>query len=198
MRIGVLALQGAFAEHVEMLSSLGARAETVRAPAHLEGLDGLILPGGESTSMRRLAGLNGLDRALREFGRVRPVWGVCAGLILLASRVEGEEAFLGLMDMAVARNAYGRQRDSFAAGLGIEGFDARFPGVFIRAPRVTGTGPEVEILARHEGAPVLVRQGRLLAAAFHPELTGDGRVHGLFLDLCARERARSKNAERPV
>jgi pyridoxal 5'-phosphate synthase pdxT subunit len=189
MRIGILALQGAFAEHAEMLSALGARPELVRSPAHLDGLDGLILPGGESTSMRRLAGQNGLDRALRDFGTIRPVWGVCAGLILLAANVEGEEPFLGLMDMCVARNAYGRQRESFVHDLRIEGLGPHFSGVFIRAPRVLETGPKVEILARQNGVPVFLRQGCLLATSFHPELTGDGRVHGLFLDVCAKGRA---------
>jgi 5'-phosphate synthase pdxT subunit len=188
MRIGILALQGAFAEHAEMLSALGARPELVRDSAHLGGLDGLILPGGESTSMRRLAGHNGLDVALRDFGKDRPVWGVCAGLILLAARVEGEEPFLGLMDMGVARNAYGRQRESFVSDLRIEGFGPPFSGVFIRAPRVLETGPKVEILARQDGAPVFLRQGRLLGTCFHPELTGDGRLHGLFLEMCAKER----------
>ena len=113
MRVGILALQGAFAEHAAMLESLGAWPALVRTPAQLDGLVGLILPGGESTSMRRLAAQNGLDAAIRAFGERRPVWGVCAGLILLAARIEGEEPFLGLMDMGVARNAYGRQQDSF-------------------------------------------------------------------------------------
>ncbi|MDY0225699.1 MAG: pyridoxal 5'-phosphate synthase glutaminase subunit PdxT [Desulfomicrobium apsheronum] len=187
MRIGILALQGAFAEHVEMLGALGTRAELVRSCAQLEGLDGLVLPGGESTSMRRLAGQSGLDVALRDFGASRPVWGVCAGLILLAARVEGEAPFLGLMDMGVARNAYGRQQESFVSGLSVDGLtDSRpYPGVFIRAPRVLETGPCVKVLARRGDAPVALRQGHLMATAFHPELTGDSRVHACFLDLCA-------------
>ena len=191
MRVGILALQGAFAEHAEMLRLLGVRAELVRLPDHLAGLDGLILPGGESTSMRRLAGAVGLPAALRAFGATRPVWGVCAGLILLARRVEGEEPFLGLMDMGVARNAYGRQRESFTADVGL-GFlpEARpFPAVFIRAPRVTEAGPAVEVLARLGGAPVALRQGHVLATAFHPELTADPRLHGHFLNLCASMKA---------
>lgn len=191
MRVGILALQGAFAEHAEMLRTLGVRAELVRLPVQLAGLDGLVLPGGESTSMRRLAGAVGLAGALRAFGATRPVWGVCAGLILLAGRVEGEEPFLGLMDMGVARNAYGRQRESFTAGVGLDFLpEARpFPAVFIRAPRVTDTGPGVEILARLDGAPVALRQGHLLATAFHPELTADPRLHRHFLDLCASMKA---------
>jgi 5'-phosphate synthase pdxT subunit len=191
MRIGILALQGAFAEHAEMLGLLGVRAELVRLPGQLTGLDGLILPGGESTSMRRLAGAVGLAAALRAFGATRPVWGVCAGLILLARRVEGEESFLGLMDMGVARNAYGRQRESFTAGveLGFLPEPLPFPAVFIRAPRVTDTGPGVEILAHLDGAPVALRQGHHLATAFHPELTDDFRLHRHFLDLCASMKA---------
>ena len=186
MRIGILALQGAFAEHREMLATLGVRAELVRTPGGLDGLDGLILPGGESTSMRRLAAWGGLDKALRDFGAVRPVWGVCAGLILMARRVEGEEPFGGLMDMAVARNAYGRQGESFVAELhpGRLG-GAPFPGVFIRAPRVVESGPGVEVLVRHDGWPVALMQGHLLATAFHPELTPDPRMHAFFLKLCA-------------
>lgn len=190
MRIGVLALQGAFAEHREMLSSLGVRAELVRTPGGLDGLDGLILPGGESTSMRRLAAWGGLDGALRDFGSVRPVWGVCAGLILMARRVEDEEPFAGLMDMAVARNAYGRQNESFVADLRLERLGgAPFPGVFIRAPRVAEAGPDVEVLARHDGRPVALVQGFLLATSFHPELTPDPRMHAFFLQLCATRAA---------
>lgn len=188
MRIGVLALQGAFAEHASMLRSLGVRAEEVRTPQGLSGLDGLILPGGESTSMRRLAGAGGLDGALREFGRARPVWGVCAGLILLAARVEGEEAFAGLMDMTVSRNAYGRQRESFIADLRLDCLaGGAYPGVFIRAPRVGEAGRAVEVLARLDGAPVALRQGKLLATAFHPELTTDDRMHRYFLGQCGLE-----------
>lgn len=190
MRIGVLALQGAFAEHREMLASLGVRAEMVRTPGDLAGLDGLILPGGESTSMRLLARTCGLDAALRAFAAARPVWGVCAGLILLAGRVEGEEPMTGLMDMTVARNAYGRQRESFVAGLSLEGLPGGpFPGVFIRAPRVAGAGPGVEVLARLDGSPVALLQGRMLATSFHPELTGDARMHAFFLELCAQPAA---------
>jgi 5'-phosphate synthase pdxT subunit len=190
VRIGVLALQGAFAEHREMLDSLGVRVELVRTPGGLEGLDGLILPGGESTTMRRLAGGCGLDAALRGFGARRPVWGVCAGLILLAAGVEGEEPCTGLMDMAVSRNAYGRQRESFVAEVRLEALGGGpFPGVFIRAPRVTGAGPGVRVLASLDGSPVALLQGRHLATSFHPELTQDRRMHRFFLDLCTQGRA---------
>lgn len=190
MRIGVLALQGAFAEHLDMLAALGVRAEPVRTPEGLQGLDGLVLPGGESTSMRLLARSCGLDEALRDFGSGRPVWGVCAGLILMAAKVEGEEPFAGLMDMAVSRNAYGRQRESFVAELHVDGLSGGpFPGVFIRAPRVAETGPDVRVLARLDGSPAALLQGRLLATSFHPELTRDTRMHRLFLGLCAPELA---------
>ena len=189
MRIGILALQGAFAEHAEMLQAQGAQPVLVRTPAHLDGLAGLILPGGESTSMRRLAAEEGLDAAMRAFGLRRPVWGVCAGLILLAARVEGETPCLGLMDMTAARNAYGRQQDSFVSDLTLEGLPGvhAFAGVFIRAPRIVETGESVQVWARQGDAPVGLRQGHLMATAFHPELTADGRVHGYFLDLCARK-----------
>lgn len=189
MRVGVLALQGAFAEHVQMLERLGVQAVQVRMPAHLDGLSGLILPGGESTSMRRLAGLNGLDLALPEFGMRRPVWGVCAGLILLAGRVEGEKPFLGLMDMAVARNAYGRQQESFVTDLDVDGLSDPYPGVFIRAPRVVEAGPGVRVLARLDGSPVALRQERALATSFHPELTANTGFHRLFLDMCRADGA---------
>jgi len=194
MRVGILALQGAFAEHAGMLGALGVRPVMVRTSAQLHGLDGLILPGGESTSMRRLAGQSGLDAALREFGATRPVWGVCAGLILLAARVEGEAPFLGLMDMGVTRNAYGRQQESFVSSLSVEGLpdSGPFPGVFIRAPQVFETGPGVKVLAYRGETPVALRQGHLMATAFHPELTGDCRVHGFFLDLCANPARRTQ------
>jgi 5'-phosphate synthase pdxT subunit len=189
MHVGILALQGAFAEHAAMLETLGAQPVLVRTPAHLAGLAGLILPGGESTSMRRLAAQEGLDAAMRDFGLCRPVWGVCAGLILLAARVEGETPCLGLMDMTVERNAYGRQQDSFVSDVTLDGLPGlhAFPGVFIRAPRIKDTGDGVSVLARLGDAPVALRQGHLLATAFHPELTADGRVHEYFLDLCARQ-----------
>ena len=186
MRVGILALQGAFAEHAAMLQPLGAQPVLVRTPAHLDGLAGLILPGGESTSMRRLAAEEGLDAAMRDFGLRRPVWGVCAGLILLAARVEGETSCLGLMDMKVARNAYGRQQDSFVSDVTFDGLPGSraFSGVFIRAPRIVEAGGDVRVLALLGDAPVALRQGHLLATAFHPELTEDGRVHGYFLDMC--------------
>jgi pyridoxal 5'-phosphate synthase pdxT subunit len=174
MKIGVLALQGNFREHATMLRRLGAEALEVRKPGQLEGLDGLVVPGGESTTFMRLMGLYGLEEAIRRFEQ--PVLGTCAGLIVL------DRDHLGLVDVEVARNAYGPQVHSFEADLELAGEDAPLRGIFIRAPRVTGTGNDVEVLAELDGEPVLLRQGRFLVATFHPELTDDTRVHELFLD----------------
>ena len=174
MRIGVLALQGNFREHAAMLRRLGAEAVEVRKPEQLRGLDGLVVPGGESTTFLRLMRLYGLDAAIRSFEQ--PVFGTCAGMIVL------DRDHLGLVDLAVDRNAYGRQVASFEADLELAGEDAPLRGVFIRAPRARDVGEDVEVLAEHDGEPVLVRQGRFLVASFHPELTEDTRVHELFLD----------------
>jgi 5'-phosphate synthase pdxT subunit len=179
MKIGVLAVQGNFREHVAMLRRLGAQAVEVRKPEELEGLDGLVMPGGESTAIGRLIEVYGLEGAIRAFDR--PVFGTCAGLIML------DREHLDLVDLTVRRNAYGRQVASFEADLELAGEDDPLRGVFIRAPRVEATGPEVEVLAEHEGEPVLVRQGRFLAATFHPELTDDTRVHELFLEAVMEE-----------
>jgi pyridoxal 5'-phosphate synthase pdxT subunit len=179
LKIGVLAVQGNFREHVAMLRRLGADAVEVRKPEQLEGLDGLVVPGGESTTFMRLMRLYGLDEAIRRFGG--PVLGTCAGMIVL-----GRE-YLGLVDLAVDRNAYGRQVASFEADVDLDGEERPLRGVFIRAPRVRETGPEVEVLGELDGEPVLLRQGRFLVAAFHPELTGDTRVHELFLDSVREE-----------
>jgi 5'-phosphate synthase pdxT subunit len=174
MRIGVLALQGNFREHAAMLRRVGAEPVEVRKPEQLEGLDGLVVPGGESTTFVRLMRLYGLEDAIRRFEQ--PVLGTCAGLIVL------DRDHLGLVDVEVARNAYGRQVSSFEADLDLVGEDTPLRGVFIRAPRVTGTGDGVEVLAKLDGEPVLLRQGRFLVATFHPELTDDTRVHELFLE----------------
>ena len=173
-RVGVLAVQGNFREHAAMLRRLGADVVEVRKPEQLEGLDGLVVPGGESTTFMRLMRLYGLDEAVRSFAG--PVFGTCAGMIVLDRR------HLDLIDLEVDRNAYGRQVASFEADLRLQGDDALLRGVFIRAPRVRDHGPDVEVLAEHGGEPVLLRQGRLLVASFHPELTEDTRVHELFLD----------------
>jgi len=180
MRIGVLAVQGNFREHAAMLRRLGADVVEVRKPAQLEGLDGLVVPGGESTTFMRLMRLYGLDEALRSFGG--PVFGTCAGMIVLDRR------HLDLMDVEVDRNAFGRQVASFEADLRLSGEQQPLRGVFIRAPRVCDHGAEVEVLAELDGEPVLLRQGRVIVASFHPELTDDTRVHERFLEL-VRERA---------
>jgi len=177
--IGVLAIQGNFREHEAMLRRLGADVVEVRKPEHLEGLDGLVVPGGESTTFMRLMRLYGLDDALRSFGGA--VFGTCAGMIVL------DRAHLGLMDIEVDRNAYGRQVASFEADLALAGDGVPLRGVFIRAPRVREVGPEVEVLAELDGEPVLLREGRFIVASFHPELTEDTRVHEKFLDLVREE-----------
>jgi len=174
MRIGILAVQGNFREHGAMLRRLGADVLEVRKPEQLEGLDGLVVPGGESTTFMRLMRLYGLDEALRTFSG--PVLGTCAGMIVL------DRGHLDLMDLDVGRNAYGRQVASFEADLRLRDDDKPLRGVFIRAPRVRDHGDGVEVLAEHDGEPVLLRQGRFLVASFHPELTEDTRVHELFLD----------------
>jgi 5'-phosphate synthase pdxT subunit len=174
MKIGVLALQGNFREHAAMLRRLGAEAVEVRKPEQLEGLDGLVVPGGESTTFVRLMRLYGLEDAIRAFQQ--PVLGTCAGLIVL------DRDHLGLVDVEVARNAYGRQVSSFEADLELAGEDEPLRGVFIRAPRVTAAGDGVEVLAKLNGEAVLLKQGRFLVATFHPELTDDTRVHEFFLD----------------
>jgi 5'-phosphate synthase pdxT subunit len=174
MKIGVLALQGNFREHAAMLRRLGAEPVEVRKPEQLDGLNGLVVPGGESTTFMRLMRLYGLEEAIRRFEQ--PILGTCAGLIVL------DRDHLGLVDVEVARNAYGRQVFSFEADLDLKGEDEPLRGVFIRAPRVTSAGNDVEVLAALDGEPVLLRQGRFLVATFHPELTDDTRVHELLLD----------------
>lgn len=188
MRIGVLAVQGAFREHARVLRRLGAEVVEVRLPEQLDGLEGLVLPGGESTAILRLMRLYGLDEAVRRFGR--PILGTCAGMIVL------DRERLGLIDLVVERNAFGRQVASFEADLSIAGEEAPFRAVFIRAPWVASAGPGVEILAEIDGRPVLAREGPILVASFHPELTDDTRIHERFLELVrARRQAR---AERPA
>jgi 5'-phosphate synthase pdxT subunit len=175
VKIGVLALQGAFREHVAMLRRLGADVVEVRLPEQLDGLDGLVVPGGESTTIMRLAGLYGLDEAIKRFQGA--VFGTCAGMIVL------DRERLGLIDIAVERNAFGRQVSSFEAEIEIEGEGEPFRAVFIRAPWIREAGPDVEILATVDGHPVLAREGRILVASFHPELTDDTRIHERFLEL---------------
>jgi pyridoxal 5'-phosphate synthase pdxT subunit len=178
--IGVLALQGNFREHAAVLRRLGAVVVEVRKPEELAGLDGLVIPGGESTAIGRLVRLYGLEEAIRRFAG--PVLGTCAGMILL-----GRDGLLGGVDVRVRRNAYGRQVASFEADLELDGDDEPLRGVFIRAPRVEDVGPGVEVLAELDGEPVLLRDGRFLVASFHPELTDDTRVHERFLELVREE-----------
>jgi 5'-phosphate synthase pdxT subunit len=174
LRIGVLAVQGNFREHAAVLRRLGAEPVEVRLPGELDGLDGLIIPGGESTAITRLMRLYGLDEALRGFGG--PIFGTCAGMIVL------DREHLGLADIRAARNAFGRQVHSFEADLDIGHGDEPVRAVFIRAPWIEDAGPDVEILAEVDGHPVLARDGRILVAAFHPELTDDTRIHELCLN----------------
>jgi 5'-phosphate synthase pdxT subunit len=180
LQIGVLALQGNFREHISTLAGLGVEAIEVRKPAQLDGLDGLVVPGGESTAIGRLIGLYDLERPLREFRG--GIFGTCAGMILMA-----RDGLMGQVDIGVERNAYGRQVASFEADLDLAGDARPLRGVFIRAPRVTDVGEGVEVVAELDGDPVLLRQGRFLVASFHPELTGDTRVHERFLDLVREE-----------
>ena len=175
MKIGVLAVQGNFREHAAMLRRLGAQIVEVRKPEQLDGLDGLVIPGGESTAITRLIRLYGLEEGIRRFDGA--ILGTCAGMILL------DRDHLDLVDVAVRRNAYGRQVASFEADLELAGEEEPLRGVFIRAPRVEDVGEDVEVLAELDGEPVLLRQGRVVVAAFHPELTGDTRVHERFLAL---------------
>ena len=188
-RIGVLAVQGAVREHVAAIRDIGAEPVEVRLPRDLVDVDALIMPGGESTAMRRLIEAYGLREPIAALARRgAPVLGTCAGMILLAERLDGgEEPFFGLLDLEVRRNGYGRQLDSFEADLDVPALgDEPLHGVFIRAPLVTDVGPRAEVLARDpDGHPVAVRQGRVLATAFHPELTRDRRLHRLLADLVA-------------
>ncbi len=184
MNVGILALQGAFIEHEKILRRLGARPRQVRLPEDLNDLHGLIIPGGESTTIGKLATDYGLIEPLRQFARSRPTWGTCAGMIFLAKDIGMDrQPILGVMDITVNRNAFGRQLDSFEADLPVQGLaGGPFHAVFIRAPIVTRTGANVETLAALEdGTIVAVQQGHLLATAFHPELTGDERLHEYFL-----------------
>jgi pyridoxal 5'-phosphate synthase pdxT subunit len=179
LRIGVLAVQGNFREHAAVLRRLGADVVEVRKPEQLDGLDGLVVPGGESTAMRRLMRNYGLEEPVASFAG--PLFGTCAGMILFDRR------HLDLLDVEVERNAYGRQVASFEDDVELDGEEETLHGVFIRAPRLEEAGPDVEVLGRLRGEPVLVREGRVLAASFHPELTDDTRVHERFLAMVREE-----------
>ena len=184
-KIGVLALQGDFAEHAHMLRKIGVDPVEVRKAEQLKGLDGLIIPGGESTTIGKLAASSGLVEPLRKFAASHPTWGTCAGAIFLAKRVQGQTPHLGLMDMTVKRNAFGRQIDSFTQPLDVKGIKGGpYCAVFIRAPIITEVGPGADVLARlDDGTIVAVRQGNMLATSFHPELTPDERMHSYFADM---------------
>ncbi|RAL23428.1 pyridoxal 5'-phosphate synthase glutaminase subunit PdxT [Thermoflavimicrobium daqui] len=192
MKIGVLALQGAVQEHLHLLQKLGVEAITVKRAEQLEDLDGLILPGGESTTMGKLLKKYDLIESLYQMHEQgKPLFGTCAGMILLAKEIEGQtESHLGLMDVHVKRNAFGRQIASFEANLVIKEVAEDFPAVFIRAPYIASVSPSVDILAEVDGKVVMARQGPLLASAFHPELTDDVRVHQYFVKMVQESMAK--------
>ena len=186
--IGVLALQGAFLKHIEMLKSLGCNTMEVRTARDIISVDALIIPGGESTTMRKLLDSNNmLSRLMSEINKGMPVFGTCAGMILLAKKISGsEQPHLSVMDIEVKRNAYGRQKESFEAGFAVNRIPGPpFNGIFIRAPRIESVAPAIEVMAEFENVPVLVRQGNLLASSFHPELTNDSRIHEFFISMTA-------------
>lgn len=185
-KIGVLAMQGAFRKHLEMLERIGAQVCEVRTSADMDSIDALIIPGGESTVIGKLLVKNNILNPLTE--RVKSgmaLYGTCAGMILMAETIEGDsQPHLSLMDITVKRNAYGRQKESFEASFNVKGLgEDPYTGIFIRSPKITGIAGDVEVLAEFEYIPVLVRQGRLLASSFHPELTDDPRIHELFLSM---------------
>lgn len=192
MRVGILALQGAVGKHREKFVGLGAEPVEVRRPGDLEGLSGIVLPGGESTTFLHLLKLHELWDPLKAFASARPAWGVCAGAILLARKVTSpSQESLGLFDAWLERNAYGRQNESFIAPLDPEpgeGAPERFEGIFIRAPRIRELGPGARVVYRHRGEPVMAVQGHLWISAFHPELTDSDRIHQGFLDACRSTR----------
>lgn len=185
VKIGVLGLQGAVREHIRSIEAAGAEAVVVKRAEQLEELDGLILPGGESTTMRRLVDRYEFMEPLREFGRQgKPMFGTCAGLIMLAKNIVGyDEAHIGVMDITVERNSFGRQRESFEADLLIKGIAKAYPAVFIRAPHIVSVGEGTEILAECEGRIVAAREGNFLACSFHPELTDDHSITKYFVQM---------------
>ncbi|MCL4273672.1 MAG: pyridoxal 5'-phosphate synthase glutaminase subunit PdxT [Anaerolineales bacterium] len=192
MKIGVLALQGDFAEHISMLKKLGVETAEVRLSKHLDGLDGLIIPGGESTTIGKLAVAYDLLDPLKKFGKTRAIWGTCAGAIFLSKNIGRDQPLLGLMDIKVQRNAFGRQVDSFETDLEIDelykatGTEHPYHAVFIRAPIIESVGGNVKVLsALEDGRIVAAQEGHLLATSFHPELTEDTRFHEYFISLAS-------------
>ncbi len=190
LKIGVLALQGDFQEHETILTSLGVDVREVRLPEQLDGLDGLILPGGESTTFGKLAVTFGLLEPLRSLARSLPMWGTCGGLVFMAKKVGFDQPIMGVLDVVVERNAFGRQVDSFEQDINVRGIEGGpFHGVFIRAPVVRQVGPAVEVLcALQDGRIVAVRQGSLMGTSFHPELTDDPRIHKYFLKIVSEKK----------
>jgi pyridoxal 5'-phosphate synthase pdxT subunit len=183
--VGVLALQGGFVAHQHVLEAAGAATRQVRRPYDLRGVEALVIPGGESTTMSKLLTTSGLfDEIKALLSDALPVFGTCAGMILLASEVldgRPDQVSFGAIDLSLQRNGYGRQIDSFETDLDVVGLEHPFHALFIRAPKVVAVGPNVEVLAEHEGVPVVARQGHVMVASFHPELTGDARLHARFL-----------------
>jgi len=192
--VGVLALQGAFAKHAEMLRSLGVSVIEVRTPADLSRCDGLVIPGGESTTMVRQIKFIELEEPLKIFSTHKPIFGTCAGMILISNKIIADSMKpFGFLDISVERNAFGRQVESFVIPLELNLYKDSSPiifeGLFIRAPRIREVGPDVEVLAEFQGEPVLVRQGKHLASSFHPELTSDNAVHAYFIKLIEQEKS---------
>lgn len=182
--VGVLALQGAVAEHISLIKQAGADGIEIKHREQLADIDGLIIPGGESTTIGKLITRFGFDEALKQFSaEQKPIFGTCAGMIVLAKQIEGQAAHLGLMDIHVVRNAFGRQQESFETSLYIEGLEREVGAVFIRAPLIRSVEDNVQVLAQHNGEIVAARQGHLLAVSFHPELTQDTGLHEYFLDM---------------
>jgi pyridoxal 5'-phosphate synthase pdxT subunit len=192
VKIGVLALQGAVREHVRAIEACGVQAVVIKQKEQLQDVDGLILPGGESTTMRRLIDKYDFMEALREFARVgKPMFGTCAGLILLAKKIVGYETpHIGVMDITVERNSFGRQRESFEDSLMIKGAAEDFPAVFIRAPHIVEAGENVEILSKHDDRIVAAREGQFLGCSFHPELTDDSRFTAYFVEMVKEVKAK--------
>ncbi|MED1742306.1 pyridoxal 5'-phosphate synthase glutaminase subunit PdxT [Bacillus swezeyi] len=190
LTIGVLGLQGAVREHIRSIEACGAAGKVIKWPEELKEIDGLILPGGESTTMRRLIDTYRFMKPLQEFAASgKPVFGTCAGLIMLAKNIAGsDEAHIGVLDVTVERNSFGRQRESFEADLTVKGLDEPFTGVFIRAPHILKAGEKVEVLSEHNGRIVAAKQGNLLGCSFHPELTDDHRMTKLFVEMAEQHK----------
>jgi pyridoxal 5'-phosphate synthase pdxT subunit len=193
VKIGVLGLQGAVREHVRAVEASGAEAFIIKWPEELEEMDGLIIPGGESTTMRKLIDKYQFMPKLKQFAAEgKPMFGTCAGLILLAKHVVGySEPHIGVMDVRVERNSFGRQRESFEADLAINGVAEQYPAVFIRAPHIVEAGENVEVLAKHNGRIVAAREGQFLGCSFHPELTEDNRLTAFFVQMVTESSAKS-------